>query len=70
LSIINIPVAVAFSIGFASHLLGDSLTRMGIMPFWPINKPRFNGPVRTGGTSEYIVLVAIIIAIVCVGYFI
>lgn len=67
-TIIDRNVAVALSTGFISHLVGDSLTHMGIMPLWPISRPKFNGPVRTGGTSEYILLVAVILAIVLIGY--
>jgi membrane-bound metal-dependent hydrolase YbcI (DUF457 family) len=59
--------AIIFSIGFLSHLIGDSLTHHGIMPLWPIQRPKFNGPISTGSIGEYIVVVALLIMIYWVG---
>jgi len=63
--LMNNQIATSFSIGFISHLLADSLTRTGVMPFWPIQKPRFRGPVSTGGLTEYALVIGISIAIAC-----
>jgi inner membrane protein len=63
--LMNNQIAASFSIGFISHLLSDSLTRTGIMPFWPIQKPRFRGPVSTGGLTEYALVIGISVAIAC-----
>ena len=43
------------------HLIADSLTHMGIMPLWPITKPKFNGPFRTGSMGEFGIMILIII---------
>lgn len=58
---------IVFSIGFLSHLAADSLTHRGIMPLWPIKKPKFNGPVRTGGFGEYLIILMLIFLIYWVG---
>ena len=63
--LMNNQIATSFSIGFISHLLSDSLTKTGIMPFWPIQKPRFRGPVSTGGLTEYAFVIGISVAIAC-----
>lgn len=60
---IDKAVAIAFSIGFISHLIADSMTHMGIMPLWPIEKPKFNGPFRTGSLGEYALLLVMIAAV-------
>jgi len=59
--------AIVFSIGFISHLIGDSLTHRGIMPLWPIEKPKFNGPVKTGGLGEYLIILVLLLMIYWVG---
>ena len=59
--------AIVFSIGFLSHLLGDSLTHRGIMPLWPLEKPKFNGPVKTGGFGEYLLILVLLLLIYWVG---
>lgn len=58
---------ILFSIGFLSHLVGDSLTHRGIMPLWPIKKPKFNGPVKTGGLGEYLIVIVLLLMIYLVG---
>jgi membrane-bound metal-dependent hydrolase YbcI (DUF457 family) len=59
--------AIVFSIGFLSHLIGDSLTHRGIMPLWPIERPKFNGPVKTGGFGEYLIILVLLLMIYWVG---
>jgi membrane-bound metal-dependent hydrolase YbcI (DUF457 family) len=59
--------SIALSIGFVSHLISDSLTHRGIMPFWPIKKPKFNGPVKTGGLGEYLIVVMLLLLIYWIG---
>ena len=70
LSLIDRTIAIIFSLGFISHLVADSLTHMGIMPFWPIKKPKFNGPFRTGSLGEYALLIVMILIILVIGNFI
>jgi len=63
LNLINSQVSTALIIGFCSHLIADSLTHMGIMPLWPIPRPRFNGPFVTGGKRELLLMIAMIFVI-------
>ena len=49
---IFIPViALGFFVGYASHLLADSFTFEGIMPFYPWKK-KSSGSIRTGSIVE------------------
>ena len=70
LGLIDRTIAIIFSIGFISHLIADSLTHTGIMPFWPIEKPRFSGPFRTGSLGEFGLMIIMIIVILLAGKFI
>ena len=63
INLVNPQVSIALIVGFMSHLISDSLTHMGIMPLWPIEKPKFNGPFVTGSKGEMIFLAIIIAAI-------
>jgi membrane-bound metal-dependent hydrolase YbcI (DUF457 family) len=58
------------SIGFFSHLIGDSLTHRGIMPLWPVKRPKFNGPIKTGGFGEYLIILVLLLVIYWAGTFI
>lgn len=62
--------AIIISIGFFSHMIGDALTHKGIMPLWPIKKPKFNGPIKTGGLGEYLIVLVLLLLIYWVGTFI
>ncbi|MEM7813414.1 MAG: metal-dependent hydrolase [Candidatus Aenigmatarchaeota archaeon] len=57
------PQAVAFAIGWVSHLVADSLTHTGVMPLWPIPAPRFKGAIRTGGAGELALMLGLLVAI-------
>ena len=63
LGLMDPKVAIAFSAGFISHLIGDAMTHMGIMPLWPIPQPKFNGPIKTGGFGEFIVMIVLLVSI-------
>lgn len=67
LQIFSRTAAIVFSIGFLSHLIGDSLTHRGIMPFWPFKKPKFNGPLTTGGIGEYLLIIVLLTGIYVLG---
>jgi len=67
LGIFNRETGIIFSIGFISHLIGDSLTHRGIMPLWPVKKPKFNGPVKTGGLEEYLIVLVLLLLIYWAG---
>ncbi len=58
---------IAFVVGYTSHLIGDLITRQGIMPFHPISKIRIRGFLRTGTFLEFLIfLIFIIINIILV----
>jgi len=61
--IIDNMFAIVFSIGFFSHLIMDALTPMGIMPFWPFEKPKIKGPIKTGGWGEFVVMIILLFII-------
>ncbi|MFQ6020938.1 MAG: metal-dependent hydrolase [Candidatus Aenigmatarchaeota archaeon] len=63
LFLLNKIAAIVLSIGFFSHLIADSLTHYGIMPFWPIKKPKFKGPITTGGLGEYLIVIILLVMI-------
>jgi len=67
LNLLNRTSAIIFSIGFFSHLIGDALTHRGIMPLWPVKKPKFNGPIKTGGFGEYLIILVLLLMIYWVG---
>lgn len=54
------PVAsFGFFIGFSVHLIIDSFTKDGIVPFWPL-KWKSNGPLVSGGKIEEILFLGLI----------
>ena len=53
-------LALPFFLGYASHLMVDSFTVMGIKPFWPLKKVS-SGIIRTGNKSETIVFVVFVL---------
>ena len=63
ISLINGQQAIALSIGWASHLIADSLTHHGIMPLWPITWPKFKGIITTGGKSEWLLMGVLLLAL-------
>ncbi|GBE19582.1 MAG TPA: metal-dependent hydrolase [Candidatus Pacearchaeota archaeon] len=59
--VLFIPIlAFGFFLGYGLHLLADSFTITGIMPFYPYKK-KISGKIRTGGRSETAVLVLFVI---------
>ena len=59
--------AIIISIGFFSHLISDALTHKGVVPLWPLKKPKFNGPIKTGGFGEYLIVLVLLLLIYWVG---
>jgi len=51
---------IAITIGYGAHLLSDTLTKEGIMPFAPFSKKRIAGPLKTGHFFETIIAAAIV----------
>lgn len=64
---LNKTSAIIISIGFLSHLISDALTHKGIAPLWPLKKPKFNGPIKTGGLGEYLIVLVLLLLIYLVG---
>jgi len=54
------PLAFPFFLGYSMHLLADSLTLEGIMPFWP-SKTTINGRVTTGSYTESVIFFVFIL---------
>jgi inner membrane protein len=55
---------LALLVGYMSHLVGDSLTPMGIQVFYPFSKFKIRGPIRVGSTGEWIILFGLILLVV------
>ncbi|MEM5814455.1 MAG: metal-dependent hydrolase [Candidatus Aenigmatarchaeota archaeon] len=55
--------AIAFSIGFLSHLIADAMTPMGVKPLWPLGLPHIKGPVKTGSAIEFAIAIGLLFAI-------
>jgi inner membrane protein len=51
----NTYLALAFAVGYLSHLFLDSLTKKGVQWFWP-SKKRICGVLRTGRIWDWILL--------------
>lgn len=60
IAIINHEIAIAFFIGYLSHLVLDSLTPSGIMLFYPFSKKRTKGFIRTGSLWENILFILLL----------
>ena len=56
----NPSISEGFFMGFGLHLVGDSFTKRGIRPFWPL-KWRIRGKMRTGKGMELFILLAFLI---------
>ena len=63
LTVMDKSTAIAFSIGFVSHLIADAMTPMGIKPLWPLQLPHVKGPIRTGSITEFAVMIALLFAV-------
>jgi inner membrane protein len=64
-------VLLGFFIGIQSHIILDSFTPKGILPFWPL-RLRINGNIKTGSVKEYIFLIfltAINLALIYIHFF-
>lgn len=59
--------AIAFFIGYLSHLVGDAVTKEGVNFLYPLQL-RIAGPVRTGGMLETVVFIGVLVGIVLVVY--
>ncbi len=55
--------AGAFFLGYMSHLIIDMLNTKGVYFFYPLNKTRINGFIKSGGILEWVLFVLILIGI-------
>jgi len=56
-------IGAAFFLGYSVHLIVDGLTVRGIKPFYPLSSFKLKGPLKTGGTVEYLIFFLIIFGI-------
>jgi len=61
-SFYNLQFAQVFFIGYMSHLVADSFTKMGINYFHPLTTFRIKGFVQTGSMVEYIILFGLVVS--------
>lgn len=54
-------IAYAILIGYGSHLLIDSITKIGVNWLYPLFKFKIQGPVLTGGFFELLLFVGLLI---------
>jgi len=54
-------IGLAFFLGYATHLLTDMLNHQGIMPLFPMTKPRIRGFIKTNSITENIIFAACLI---------
>ena len=62
-SYLNIELVYGIVLGFAGHLILDSLTVEGIRPFYPL-KLRVKGFIRTSGLAEKLIKLCIFVLII------
>jgi len=55
---ISFQYVLCFSVGYFSHLIADSFTVSGVQLLSPFSRKIFSGPIKTGDTSEQILLVS------------
>ena len=63
LSLFSELLGIAFLIATGSHLILDALTPMGVMPFYPL-KFKINGWIKTGGFTEKVIVVVLVIGLI------
>ena len=59
-------IGSAFFLGYTTHLIVDGLTVRGIKPFYPISSFELNGPLRTGGLTDYFLFFLILAGIIMI----
>ncbi|MBI2573371.1 metal-dependent hydrolase [Candidatus Woesearchaeota archaeon] len=56
--------AFGLLLGYVAHIVGDFLTPQGIPLFYPLERPRIRGFIKTGGVIEKFVQVGLFVGIV------
>ena len=57
-------MSIAVLIGYLLHLLLDATTQKGIALFYPLNKKRIKGYIKTGSFIENIIFILLVIIVV------
>ncbi|HSU73182.1 MAG TPA: metal-dependent hydrolase [Candidatus Binatia bacterium] len=57
-------VGLSLTLGYLSHLLSDSLTRMGVNLLYPVSLWRMQGPFETGKLMETVLFFSVLALIV------
>lgn len=61
IALVKTELAIAFFIGYLSHLALDSLTPEGITLFYPFSRKRTKGFIRTGSLFENIFFILLLV---------
>ena len=65
----NLWIAIAFSFGWLSHLVADSLTRSGVKWLFPFDSHAVRWIIRTGSASELLVFgLLVVVALLLNGF--
>ena len=67
-SYFNLLATQGILLGYFAHIFSDSLTKSGIPAFFPV-KTRLRGIFRTGGWSEMIYLILLVLYAITIFYF-
>jgi|SRR3989344_4759365 len=62
----QVKMGVGFGIGYASHIILDTLTIKGVMLFYPFTRKRITGPIETGSISEGLFFVLLFITLLII----
>ncbi len=57
----QVKIGMGLGVGYASHIVLDTLTIKGIMLFYPFSRRRLTGPIETGSVSEGVLVVLLVI---------
>jgi len=62
----NVKMGIGLGVGYASHLVLDTLTIKGVMLFYPFTRKRITGPIETGSISEGLLFVLLFIILLII----
>ena len=54
-------IIIAILVGYSSHLILDALNHQGISFFYPLKKLKVKGFLKSGGITDFILLIAFIV---------
>lgn len=62
----QVKIGMGLGMGYASHIVLDTLTIKGVMLFYPFTRKRITGPIQTGSATEGILVVLLFILTILV----